>query len=200
MGQAYAASELRRFCREVFVAAGAPLPVATVVADSLVYADLRGVDSHGVVRTEIYLKRVKAGMVDPHAEPRVAVDSDSALVLDGGNNFGAYVGLRATETVLARAAQRGVAAIGVRNSNHFGTAAFYIERAVKRGFGMLALSNASQTMPATGGKRPFIGTNPFAPQGGQGAVYIKANEQPGRAVLTASSPQLGAQTVNIEVL
>src|SRR5690606_8506819 len=52
--------------------------------------------------------------------------------------------------------------VGVRGSNHFGTCAYYLNQAVEQDIIMMVLSNASQTMPPTGGVRPFIGTNPFS--------------------------------------
>lgn len=162
MSLRYAAEALTAYCAAVFTRAGVPGPVAQVVAESLVYADLRGIDSHGVVRSEIYLRRVAEKMVDPAAEVTLVRDGGCTALVDGGNNFGAYVGKRALDLALERAAIHGVCALGVRRSNHFGAAAYYVQQAVKRGMALIVLSNASQTMPATGGKRPFLGTNPLA--------------------------------------
>lgn len=156
------ADDLGAFCAAVFEAAGVPVEVARIVADSLVCADLRGVDSHGVLRLPIYLRRVAEKMIDVAAEPRIERDEGATVRIDGGNNFGAYVGQKALEVALERAGRHGVACVGVRASNHFGTAAFFAEQATKVGFAAMVMSNASQTMPPTGGLRPFIGTNPLA--------------------------------------
>lgn len=153
--------KLERFCRTVFVKAGVPPETAKIVAQSLVEADLRGVDSHGVVRTDIYLKRVEAGRINPNAEPVIESESPGMLLLNGNNNFGAYIGMKALEAALSRAKQNGVCVVGVRGSNHFGTGAFYALQAVRENVILLVMSNASQTMPPTGGVRPFIGTNPL---------------------------------------
>lgn len=153
---------LTAFCAEVFGRAGVPEPVAAVVAESLVYADLRGVESHGVVRTDIYLRRVAEGMIAPHAEVVLERDGGCTALADGANNFGAYVGAVALDMAMERASRHGICALGVKHSNHFGTGAFYVRRAVERGLALIVLSNASQTMPVTGGVRPFIGTNPIA--------------------------------------
>lgn len=153
---------LVEFCAGVFGAAGVPDDVARTVADSLVYADLRGVESHGVLRMEIYLRRVAEGMIDPKAAMSIAEDGGATALVDGGNNFGAHVGRKALELGFERVAKHGIAGIGVRRSNHFGTAAYFAEAAAREGFGAIVVSNASQTMPPHGGLRPFIGTNPFA--------------------------------------
>jgi LDH2 family malate/lactate/ureidoglycolate dehydrogenase len=153
---------LVEFCTQVFSAAGVPADVGRTVSDSLVYADLRGVESHGVLRMEIYLRRAAEGMVDPQAAISIVQDGGATALVDGGNNFGAHVGRKALELGFERAAQHGIAGIGVRRSNHFGTAAYFAEAAARVGFGTIVVSNASQTMPPHGGLRPFIGTNPFA--------------------------------------
>lgn len=153
---------LSTFCEAVFRASGVPAEVAATVADSLVYADLRGVESHGVLRMEIYLRRLAEGMVDPGADTTVVEDGGATLLLDGNNNFGAHVGREALRIAMQRASAHGVAAVGVRRSNHFGTAAYFAEAAARQGFGAIVVSNASQTMPAHGGLKPFLGTNPFA--------------------------------------
>ena len=153
---------LAEFCATVFERAGVPGPVAAIVAENLVYADLRGVGSHGVVRTDIYLNRVARGMVDPCAEVRLERDGQCTGLVDGGNNFGAFVGVKALDMAIDRARRHGVCALGVKRSNHFGTGAFYAQRAIAQGMALMVFSNASQTMPPTGGVRPFLGTNPVA--------------------------------------
>jgi LDH2 family malate/lactate/ureidoglycolate dehydrogenase len=157
-----AAHELGEFSAALFRAAGVPRHVAQVVADGLVCADLRGVDSHGVLRLPIYLRRVAGKMLAVDAEPTVDRDEGGIVVLDGHNNFGSYVGQAAIKIALERTRIHGLAWVGVRGSNHFGTAAFFAEQAIAAGFGVIVMSNASQTMPPTGGMRPFIGTNPLA--------------------------------------
>ncbi|SKA37423.1 Ldh family oxidoreductase [Consotaella salsifontis] len=156
------AEALTAFCRDLFLAADAPAEVAAVVAESLVYADLRGIESHGVVRCEIYLERIAKGMVEPRAPVVLTKDEGVTGLVDGGNQFGAYVGVKALQAVTERAKRHGICALGVCHSNHFGTAAYYVERAVRDGLAMMVMSNASQTMPAAGGVRPFLGTNPLA--------------------------------------
>ncbi|WP_241236343.1 Ldh family oxidoreductase [Brevibacillus marinus] len=153
---------LQEFCCQVFVKAGVPRQAAAIVAESLVFADLRGVDSHGVVRTAIYLQRLEAGMIDPHAEVEKVRESEATVLLDGRNNFGSVVGTKAVAVALEKAKQSGAAVVGVRGSNHFGTGAYYLQKAIEQDMILLVMSNASQTMPPTGGVRPFIGTNPLA--------------------------------------
>ncbi|MDR6881002.1 Ldh family oxidoreductase [Bacillus sp. 3255] len=153
--------KLQSFCRDVFIRAGVPEGRASIVSESLIQADLRGVESHGVVRTGIYLKRVEKGMMDPQAEPEIVSEHGSTALIDGRNNFGSVVGSYALDIAMARAKQYGAAIVGVKGSNHFGTGAYYAQKAIEQDLILLVMSNASQTMPPTGGIRPFIGTNPL---------------------------------------
>lgn len=154
--------KLEALVRDIFVRAGVPARNARILAESLVQADLRGVDSHGAVRTGIYVQRLEAGMIDPLAEPAPVMDHGASALVDGRNNFGAVAGMRALEIAMEKARTHGASFVGVRHSNHFGTCAYYVLKAIRDNFALIVLSNASQTMPPTGGVRPFIGTNPLA--------------------------------------
>lgn len=118
--------QLQKFCSEVFVKTGLSQENADIVADSLVQANLRGVDSHGVVRTSIYLKRVEEGMINPLAEATVEQESDATALVNGNNSFGSIVGTVALEKAINKAKTRGAALVGVKGSNHFGTGAYYL--------------------------------------------------------------------------
>lgn len=154
--------KLQEFCKQVFMKAGVPEKIAAIVAESLVQADLRGVDSHGVVRTSIYLKRIEKKMIDPFAQVKVEAESGGMALVNGNNNFGAFVGVEATKLAIDKAKHSGAFFVGVKGSNHFGTGAYYALKAIEQKMILLVMSNASQTMPPTGGVRPFLGTNPLA--------------------------------------
>jgi LDH2 family malate/lactate/ureidoglycolate dehydrogenase len=154
--------KLQQFCYEVFVNAGVSKENAEIVAESLIQADLRGVDSHGVVRSAIYVERIEKNMINPFAAPVIEKEDFGTVLLNGNNNLGAVVGTKAVEIALEKAKERGAAIVGVKGSNHFGTGAFYLLKAIEKDMILMVMSNASQTMPPTGGKRPFIGTNPLA--------------------------------------
>ncbi|GGH82409.1 LDH2 family malate/lactate/ureidoglycolate dehydrogenase [Pullulanibacillus pueri] len=153
--------KLQTFTEELFKKAGVNAEDAHVIAESLIEANLRGVDSHGVVRSDIYLRRLEAGMIKTKGE--MIVESDGPVtLLDGQNHIGAVVGSKALELIIDSTKKHGTAVVGVKGSNHFGTCGYYLLKAVKENIILMVLSNASQTMPPTGGIRPFIGTNPFS--------------------------------------
>jgi len=154
--------KLQEFCCEVFEKAGVPRDKAEIVAASLVQADLRGVDSHGVVRTAIYIERMEKNMINPFAEVVIEEESEATVLVNGNNNFGSVIGTKALNIAITKAKEQGAAIVGVKGSNHFGTGAYYLLKAIQEDMILLVVSNASQTMPPTGGVRPFIGTNPLS--------------------------------------
>jgi LDH2 family malate/lactate/ureidoglycolate dehydrogenase len=158
----FRADSLRTFCEEVFLSCGMAQEDAAIVADSLVQANLRGVDSHGVTRVGIYVKRLKMGLVNPRPNIEVVRESDATLLVDGDNGMGQVVGVRALDLGLDKAKESGGVSVGVRCSNHYGAGAYYVQRAVARDTIAFAYSNAPPTMAPWGGVEPYVGTNPYA--------------------------------------
>jgi LDH2 family malate/lactate/ureidoglycolate dehydrogenase len=156
------ADSLRAFCQEVFLSCGMAGEDAAIVADSLVQANLRGVDSHGVARVAIYVKRLKMELVNPRPNVRVVREGAGTLLVDGDNGMGQVVGVRALELGLDKARESGGVSVGVRRSNHYGAGAYYVQRAVARDMVAFAYSNAPPTMAPWGGVDPYVGTNPYA--------------------------------------
>ena len=147
---------------EVLIAAGVPKDNATIVADSLVLADLRGVDTHGINRLPGYIARVQSGVLDPSPTLSLVQKSPVMASLDAKNTFGFVAGRLAIDHAISMASTYGVGIVGVKNSGHYGMAATYLLRAIERGFAAFAFTNASRSMPAWGSKEPLFGTNPFA--------------------------------------
>jgi LDH2 family malate/lactate/ureidoglycolate dehydrogenase len=158
----FGADALRAFCEEVFLSCEMAPEDAAIVADSLVRANLRGIDSHGVARVGIYVKRLKMGLVNPRPNVEVVSESDATLLVDGDNGMGQVVGVRALELGLDKIQESGGVSVGVRRSNHYGAGAYYVQRAVDRDTIAFAYSNAPPTMAPWGGVDPYVGTNPYA--------------------------------------
>src|SRR5665647_2326762 len=96
-------SRLSSFVAAVFVKAGVPDDEAALIAESLTEADLTGVESHGVSRVPIYLKRIELGIVNAVAKLDVIADLPGALVLDGYNSMGIVTGVRAMDMAINKA-------------------------------------------------------------------------------------------------
>jgi LDH2 family malate/lactate/ureidoglycolate dehydrogenase len=129
-----------------------PAQDAREVAGCLIKAELRGVDSHGMVRLPVYARRVQAGVVEARPDVRLTPIAGASVLVDGGNGLGPVVGARAMDAAIDLALARGTAVAGVRHSNHFGPAAYYVERAVAAGLIGIAISNAPPNMAPFGGR------------------------------------------------
>ena len=154
--------QLRRFGAEVLEAAGLSSQDAWRVADSLVFADARGLPSHGVARLTIYVRRIQAGAVKARPRMRWLTEREAVAVLDADDGPGAVAAAAAMGKAVELAARYGLGACAVRNSNHCGALAYYARMAVDARMMGLATSNANPTMPPWGGREPVLGTNPIA--------------------------------------
>jgi LDH2 family malate/lactate/ureidoglycolate dehydrogenase len=154
--------DLYDFTFRVFERVGVPEDEAALIAASLIEADLTGVDSHGVSRIPIYVKRIETGVVNAESRLEVVAEYPGALILDGCNSMGIVTGVRAMDMAIKKAEDAGSVFVTVRGSNHFGIAAFFTRRALARGMIGYAASNAPSTMAPWGGIKPYMGTNPFS--------------------------------------
>ncbi len=154
--------ELRHFACSVLEDLQLPAADALHVAECLLLAELRGIDSHGLIRLPVYTRRIQANVVKARPDIRVQNRFAAVSLVDGDNGLGPVVGSRAIEEAMRLAETCGAGFVGVRNSNHFGAAAYYVEQAVRRGFIACAISNAPPNMAAHGGRIRFLGTNPMA--------------------------------------
>ncbi len=156
------ASALAGFSSRIFERLGLTEPHAAVVADCLVRANLRGLDSHGVVRIPIYAKRLRLGLVNPRPALNPVRVAPSAAHLDGEDGMGMVVGTRAMEDAIALAQEMGVGLVAVRRSTHYGMAAYYVLQAIGADCIGFAFTNSSPGMAPFGGRKPILGVNPLA--------------------------------------
>lgn len=159
----------------VLVRSGVPEPDAALLADTLVTAELWGHASHGVLRLPWYAARLQSGAMSAvtHVEP--VIDHGALVVLDGHDGIGQVVTHRAVELGIERARKHGIAGVAVRNSGHFGTAAYFTRAAAEAGCVAILVTNASPAMAPWGGRSKSIGTNPWsiaAPAGRHGVVVM----------------------------
>jgi L-2-hydroxycarboxylate dehydrogenase (NAD+) len=169
------AAALGHFGGAVFERLGLPGPDAAVVADCLVQANLRGLDSHGVARIPIYAKRLRLGLANPRPSLQVTRVAPGAAHLDGDDGMGMVVGTRAMAEAIAIARETGVGVVGVRRSTHYGMAAYYVLQAVAADCIGFAFTNSSPGMAPYGGTKPILGVNPMAvgvPAGRRPAVVL----------------------------
>lgn len=155
-------SELRAFVRRVLQTVDVPHDDADLIADSLVAADEWGHQSHGVLRLPWYLERLRTGAMRAMSEPTTVVDTGAMLIVEGNDGIGQVLTEHARLEAVRRAKQHGVGLVGVRNSNHFGTAMYFTRRAAADGCAAILTTNASPAMAPWGGREKRLGTNPWS--------------------------------------
>jgi LDH2 family malate/lactate/ureidoglycolate dehydrogenase len=135
---------------------------AAVVAENLVWNDAAGRHNHGVERLPILMERVRRGVINPRCAPALQPLGQTMARLDGDEGLGQYVGRLAMDYACDLAEAEGIGVVGVRNSNFFGTGAYFVDLAAQRGLIALALSNSFPKVAAHGGALAVLGTNPMA--------------------------------------
>jgi uncharacterized oxidoreductase len=154
------------FANDICLAMGAAPEVAGEVAQHLVGANLRGHDSHGMLRLIQYVAELDAGRLIPAALPILVRDEGATGLVDAGRGFGHFSTMFALRWCLERARQHGVAAAAVRRSMHIGRLGEYTERAAEEG--LIGIVTVGAVGPQTGlvapfgGSTRFLGTNPWS--------------------------------------
>jgi uncharacterized oxidoreductase len=157
-------AELARFSESLFCAAGVSEADSKVVAVSLVASNLRGHDSHGVMRIPFYIDKVKDGSLDPHAKLVVEKESPSSLVCDGGWGLGQVLSQDLMRRLITKCETSAIVCGTLRRACHIGRLGEYAEMAAAKGLTAMVIANnhgAAQRVAPVGGKRPRLGTNPI---------------------------------------
>lgn len=156
-------SGLKHFVSQVLRTTGVSPEDAAIVADVLVAADLRGIESHGVARLEsYYVSRLRSGRMDPAPAVRTIHETETSILVDAGNGLGHPAAKRTMEAVLAKAERAGSAFGAVRNSNHYGIAGYYAMLGLPRDIIGIASTNTTRNGAPTFGRDVLLGTNPLA--------------------------------------
>jgi LDH2 family malate/lactate/ureidoglycolate dehydrogenase len=180
-GTLFRAQDLEQFATDLLLRVGVAADDARLTAGSLLEANLRGVDTHGVTRVLVpYLRRLQAGVTNARTETAILRDAPSAALLDGKNSIGQVVAARAMRLAIAKARDTGSAWVGVSHSNHFGTAAFYALMAVEQDMIGIVMTNGIASVAPTGGRAAMLSTNPIS-------FAIPAGEEPPVVVDMATS-------------
>jgi L-2-hydroxycarboxylate dehydrogenase (NAD+) len=167
-----AAAALAGFARRALEAAGLPPGDAEQVAGLMVEADLRGSDTHGVIRLPLYVRRLKAGGIRKRPNIRLVQDKPAAALVDGDNGMGHLVMRFAAQTAIEKAKRSGVAWVGARMSNHAGPAALYAMMPLAHDMvGIYLAVGSNNHLPPWGASENLLGTNPIA-------IAIPAQEEP----------------------
>jgi LDH2 family malate/lactate/ureidoglycolate dehydrogenase len=164
--------ELLAFVERAMTAVGVDEAQARIVADVLVAADRRGIESHGVARLRwFYVDRIRNGRIAARPRYTVVRETATSLLLDAGNGLGHPASHHAMTSAIERAQHSGIAFATVRNSNHFGIAGYYAMMALEHDMIGICTTDSAHFSAPTFGRSKMQGTNPFA-------FAIPAHEEP----------------------
>jgi ureidoglycolate dehydrogenase (NAD+) len=155
------ASEVLRWACRRLEECGVPPDDARSVAEALVQTNLWGIDSHGIARLAHYLRRLRAGSIEPRPTMTFRRTGPCTGQLDGGHALGILVCRRAMREAIALARENGVGIVGCSHSTHCGAIGLYGRQAAEAGLLGIALTHSDAYIVPTHGKLPFVGTNPI---------------------------------------
>lgn len=152
--------EAKEKITKIFMNVGVNEDEAAIIADMVVEADQRGVNSHGILCTARYVKLIREGKMRPNMSATVLKDNGVVAVWDGNHSSGQILGYRAMEDAMKKAKEHGVGVVCVKGANHFGALAYYSQMAQKAGMIGTTLGTGDSTMAPWGGCEKVIGNNP----------------------------------------
>ena len=162
MERVVAYQTLLGFVKNVFLEVGCPDEDACTAAYTLVDADLRGVDSHGVARLSGYVRLWEAGRVNSKPQIKIVHETPSTALLDADAALGLVSAPYAMEMAIEKAKNAGTGWVCVQNSSHFGIAGHHAMMALEHDMIGIAMTNASALVAPTFSKERMLGTNPIA--------------------------------------
>jgi LDH2 family malate/lactate/ureidoglycolate dehydrogenase len=175
MSRTLPADRLQELAARILCAAGVSREQAGLVAESLIAANLRGVDSHGIHLVPYYVEHLRRGLIDPAAVGRVVSESGGCMVYDGERGLGQCVSENCCRHAVRLARTHGLGMVTARNSNHFGAAAWWGQRISSAGMIGIVMCNASPSVAPWQGREGRLGTNPICvsvPSSGEGGWLL----------------------------
>lgn len=157
-----AVGRLRAMIIDILIGNGSGVEDAECQAEILLEGELREQPSHGVARLPVLVGRLRNGLIVSDAEIRPRWLAESVVAIDGGRSFGPVAARDAVAAVIERAGETGIALALVRNSNHIGMLAPYVEQVAAHDAIGLAFTTSEALVHPWGGTRPMVGTNPIA--------------------------------------
>jgi LDH2 family malate/lactate/ureidoglycolate dehydrogenase len=153
---------LKEFTREVFVRVGLPPEDAELEADVLIWANLRGVDSHGVLHIPRYVELVNAGVVNPAPNIQVLNETPATILIDADRAFGPVVTTMAMRRVMKKAKEVGIGWGLIRQTFHQGAMGYYPLMAAKQDMAGIAITSSAPNMAPAGARAAGVANNPIA--------------------------------------
>jgi LDH2 family malate/lactate/ureidoglycolate dehydrogenase len=162
-GVLFPAAELRKWTEKIFQKVDVSREDSQLLTDSLIEANLRGVDTHGITRMlTVYVNRIRAGVLNPKTKLDIVREKPSTALVDCNNSIGQVASQFAMDLAIQKAKSTGTAFVATTHSNHYGAAAYWSMKALDHGMIGFSSTNGPASFAPTGGRTPMLGTNPFS--------------------------------------
>ncbi len=162
MDQLFSYKQLSAFAKNIFLKIGCSANDAAIATETLLSADLRGVDSHGVARLSGYVRLWEAQRVNAKPSIKIIHETPSTAVVDGDAGLGLVVAPFAMQVAIDKAKNVGSGWVSVQNSNHYGIAGHHAMMALTHDMIGISMTNASALVAPTFSRDKMLGTNPIA--------------------------------------
>lgn len=148
---------------DIFAKLGMPNEDAVLSADVLMYADIRGVESHGVSNmVRAYITGFQEGTINPNPVTKIVREAAAVCTIDSDEGLGLVVGPAAMNEAINRAENYGIGSVSVTNGRHFGAAGYHAALALEHDMVGIAMTTGGVTVVPTGGAERLVGLNPIA--------------------------------------
>jgi len=141
---------------------GFPEEDAKTVAEVLLAADIRGIDSHGVSRMGYYLVKLQGKTINTKPKISIVNENGACALVDGDDGMGPVVGKFSMKLAIEKAKKHGAGFVAVRRSNHYGIAGYYSMMALEHDMIGISTTNAVCMVAPTFGAESMLGTNPIS--------------------------------------
>jgi LDH2 family malate/lactate/ureidoglycolate dehydrogenase len=152
---------LMDFARRILETSTVPPGTAELVTQSLVSANLRGVDSHGIQLLLWYTDQIRIGNLDLHTRGHVVSENGACMIYDGDHGVGQLIADICCDHVIRLAAGAGVGIVTARNSTHFGACAWWAQKIAAAGYIAMVSCDATPLVAPWQGRDRMLGTNPI---------------------------------------
>ena len=154
--------DLKEFCKMAYVKIGVPDGEAAIVAGFLARSDLRGIETHGVMRLPIYIQRIQKKYVRAVGKITILEEKGATAYLEAHGSMGHIAAYRAMEMAIQKAVDYGIGWVSVKDSGHFGVAGLFAMMAVEKDLIGYVVTNSAPMMAPYGGRNRILGNNPLS--------------------------------------
>jgi LDH2 family malate/lactate/ureidoglycolate dehydrogenase len=154
--------DLKQFCKTAYSKVGVPDEEAGIVAELLARSDLRGIETHGVMRLPIYIQRIQKNYVRAVCKMTIVNEKGATVFFEAHGSMGHVVAYKAMEMAIKKAMEYGIGWVSVKDSGHFGVAGLFAMMALERDFVGYVVTNSAPMMAPYGGRERILGNNPLS--------------------------------------